>query len=140
MLRVGLLEESFKVVYPQSRLALDTTPDGHDVLLVRSVYFLIVVIIVVSRGCNPLRSPLSPLHATCGVLLHAIDGHVRWCCSASIGDCFPSTWDRERLGCLLTGGLLNGKVEQHLGGVPSDVVVRGPLRPWLCPSLSLCLP
>jgi hypothetical protein len=76
------------VVCQRSRLAFDTAPSGHDVLLVRAFRFLVVVV-VAGRGCHPLRAPLSPLLTTL-VVLGALDGDDRWHCSAAAGDHFPT--------------------------------------------------
>jgi hypothetical protein len=122
MVRVGLLEESLKVVCGWPRLVLDTAPDGRDVLLVGVVHFLVVVIVVAGRNCKPLRMPLSPLLAAFGIHLGALDGDAGWRRSATAGDRFPAAWDRERPSHLLIGGVLDGDIEQILDGVPNDII------------------
>jgi hypothetical protein len=98
MAREGLIEESLKVVYRWLHLVLDTTPGGHDVLLVRVIRFL--VINVIGRDYNPLRASLAPLLAALGALLDALDGDVGWRRSDVVEDCFPALWDKDRPGCL----------------------------------------
>jgi hypothetical protein len=109
------------VVHQWSCLALDTTPGGHDVLLIKVVRFLVVI--VVGRNYNPLRGPVLPLLTTLGVLLGALDDDAGW-------NCFPIAWDKEWPDCLLVGGVLGGDVKQHLDGVPNDVI-RCPEAWWL---------
>jgi hypothetical protein len=55
----------------RSCLALHTVSGGCDALLVRVIPFHVVVIIVGSHNCNPLRAWLSPLLAALGILLAA---------------------------------------------------------------------
>jgi hypothetical protein len=86
----GLLEESVKVVCQWPCLALDTTPGSHDVLHVRVVHFLIVVIVVAGRDCNPLGALLSPLLVALGALLCALIGNVGWRRSTAARDRFPT--------------------------------------------------
>jgi hypothetical protein len=63
---------------------------GHNALLIRAIHFFVVVLVVV-RGYNPLRVPLSPLLAALGILLGALDGDVGWWHSAATGGCLPVT-------------------------------------------------
>jgi hypothetical protein len=118
----GLLEESLKVVCWWPRLALDTVPGGRDVLHVGVVRFLVIIVIVVGRSCNPLWASLSPFLATLGVLLGTLDGSAEWRCLAIARDCFATTWDRLRPDRLLIDGVLGGDAEQLLNGVANDVV------------------
>jgi hypothetical protein len=124
VVRVDLLEESLEVVCRWPHLAFDNVSSNHNILHVKVVHFLIIIIVViiVNRSYNPLRAPLLPLLATLGVLLGTLDGDVGWRCVAATGDCFPASWDRERSGCLLVGGVLVSDVEQLLGGVPKNGV------------------
>jgi hypothetical protein len=85
MFRAGLLEESLKVVCWSPRPALNATPGAHNIHHVRVIYLLIIVI-VVSCGCNPIRVLLSPLLAALGVLLGSLDGATGWCRFAAIKD------------------------------------------------------
>jgi hypothetical protein len=82
---------------------LDNAPGGHDILLVGAVRFLVIVVVVTSCGCNPLRALLSPLLAALGIF-GSLDGDARW----------PV--------CLLIGCILGSYVEQLLGGVLDDVI------------------
>jgi hypothetical protein len=142
--------------------ASGTAPGGHDILLIRVICFLVVIIVVVGRDCNPLRVPLSLLLATVGVLLGTLDGDARWRRSAAAGDRFPTAQDKERTDRLLIGAILGGDVDQLLGGVPDDIISSpktwwlprvmhactllpdtsspSPLGPGLCPSRSTCPP
>jgi hypothetical protein len=130
VLQTCLLKESLKVVCRLSFLVLDTAPCGRDTLLTTVIRFLIIVVVIAGRGCNPLRTPLSSLPATLDILHCALDGDVGWCRSTVARDCFPFTWDRERTGRLLIGGVLGGDIEQLPGGV-SDNVVRCKEARWL---------
>jgi hypothetical protein len=114
MVQVGLLVESLEMVCWWPCLALNTMPGSCDLLHV-GVVRLLVIIIIVSRGCNPLRAPLSPLLSAPGVLLSALDGDVG-------RHHFVATGDGERPNRLLAGGILRGEAEQLLGGVPDDVI------------------
>jgi hypothetical protein len=93
---------------------------SHDILHDGAVCFLVVN--VVGRDCDQPRVPLSPLLGTVGVLLGTLDGDARWRCSATVGDCLPTTWDKERPDYLLIGCILGGNAEPLLDGVPDDVV------------------
>jgi hypothetical protein len=119
MVWVGFLEESLELVYWRPRLALNFVPDDHDVLHAKAVH-LFVIIIVVNRGCNPLRAP--PLLTTLGVLLGALDGDVGRHCFVAVRDYFPTTGDGERLGRLIDVGILGSDAEQLLSGVPDNVI------------------
>jgi hypothetical protein len=70
MVWAGLLEESLKVGCWWTRLTINTVPSGHDVLLARATRLLVIV----GRDCYPLRASLSPILATLGALLGALDG------------------------------------------------------------------
>jgi hypothetical protein len=106
------------VVCQWSHLALHTVPDGHDVLPVGVVRFLLIIVIVVGHDCNPPVALLLPLHVALGLLFGSLDGNAGWCHSAATGDGFPAAWDKERLSHLFVGG----DVEKLLGGVLDDIV------------------
>jgi hypothetical protein len=59
----GLLQESLKVVYRRSCLALASVHGGHDAPHVGAVYFLVIIVIVVGHSRNALRVSLTPLLA-----------------------------------------------------------------------------
>jgi hypothetical protein len=59
--------------------------------------------------------PLSPLLAAFGILLGVLDDDARW--GRSI-----TSWDKERLSCLLAGDALGADAEQLLCGVPDKVI------------------
>jgi hypothetical protein len=86
VVQAGLLEKSLEVVYQRPCLALTTMRSCSDTLHVGVGFFLVIAIVIVSCGCNPLRMPLSPLLAALGVL----DGGVGWCRFAATGDPFPT--------------------------------------------------
>jgi hypothetical protein len=119
MVRAGLLKKSLEVVCQRPRLVLATARGGNDALHVRVVCFLVVIIIViVGRGHNPLRAPLSPLLATLGIL----DSGIGWCRFAAAEDRFPAIKGKEWFGCLLASGVLGSDAEQLLGGVPENII------------------
>jgi hypothetical protein len=62
---------------------------GGDTLHVRAIR-LFVIVVKVSRGCDPLRAPLPPLLATLDVLLGSLDGDVGWCRLVVAGDSLPA--------------------------------------------------
>jgi hypothetical protein len=123
---------AIKVVCWWLHLALDTAASGHDILYVVAVSFLVVIVIVVNRGCNSLRVALSPLLVVLVVLLGALDGDAGWHCSAAINHCFPTVGDSERPDHLHVGGVLGGNAEQLLTGVPDDVIRCPKARRLLC--------
>jgi hypothetical protein len=69
VVRAGLLEESLEVVCWRPHLALATMRGGRDARHVGVICFLVVIVIIVSHGRNPLRVPLTPLLATLGTLV-----------------------------------------------------------------------
>jgi hypothetical protein len=79
----------------------------------------VVVVVVASQECSPLRAQLLPLLAT---LLGALDDEVGWRCSAATKDRFPAVWDMGSPDRLLVRGVLGGDVKQLHGGVPDDVI------------------
>jgi hypothetical protein len=105
---------------------------GCDALNVGVACFVVVIVIVVGRSCNPRRVLLSPFLAALGILLSALDDDDGWCCFAAAGDHFPTAWDRERFDCLLVGGILDGHAEQLLSGVPKNVIRCMEGRRLLC--------
>jgi hypothetical protein len=51
----------------------------------RVIRFLVVIVVVVDRACNPLRVLLSPLLAALGILLGALDDDAGWHHSTIVG-------------------------------------------------------
>jgi hypothetical protein len=74
VVQVGLLKESLEVVYRRPHLLPATVHGSDDAPQVRATEFLVIVVIVVSRGHNPLRTLLAPLLAALGALLGILDG------------------------------------------------------------------
>jgi hypothetical protein len=89
----------------------------------RAIRFLVIIIFVVGRDCNPLGAPLSPLLAALGILLHTLDDYAGWHRLATTRVRFLDARDKERPGHHLITGILGGDVEQLLGGVPNNVVL-----------------
>jgi hypothetical protein len=81
----GLLSKSLKVVYQRLCLVLANACGSSDVLHVEAARFLVVIVVIVSHGWNPLRTLLSPLLAALGIL----DGDIGWH-HAATGDHFPA--------------------------------------------------
>jgi hypothetical protein len=74
--RQAPLEESLEVVHRRLRLVLANTCGGRDAPHVEAICFLVIIVVIVGRGCNPPRVPLSPILASPGVLLGVLDGDV----------------------------------------------------------------
>jgi hypothetical protein len=86
LVRAGLFEKSLEVARQRSCLMFATARGGSNALHVGAAHFLIVVVVAVSRVCNPLRVPLLPLLAALGIL----DGDARWHRFDAVEDCFPT--------------------------------------------------
>jgi hypothetical protein len=76
MVRAGLLKDSLKVVCRQPRLALAFARGSCDILLVGTICFIVVIVVVVGRGCNPLWETLFHLLAALGILLGILGSDV----------------------------------------------------------------
>jgi hypothetical protein len=74
------------VVYQWSHLAFAIVHCGGDALHIGAACFLVIINVIVGRGCNPLRMLISPLLATLGIF----DGGVGWHRFATVGDYFPT--------------------------------------------------
>jgi hypothetical protein len=86
----GLLEESLKVVYWRSSVALDAVSGCCDGLHVEVVHLIVVIIIAVSHDSGPLRVPPPPLLTAHDVLHGALDDDAGWHCLATVEDHFPT--------------------------------------------------
>jgi hypothetical protein len=73
------------VVYRWPCLALAAVCSSHNTPPVGAAYFLVVVTVVVDRGCNPLRTLLASLLTTLGALLGILDSDVRHCLLVALG-------------------------------------------------------
>jgi hypothetical protein len=69
----GFLKELLEVVCRRPPLTLVAMHGGQDVPHARSTRYPIVAVVMVDRGCGPLRALLVPLFAA---LLIAVDGDV----------------------------------------------------------------
>jgi hypothetical protein len=67
----GLFEESLEVFGRQTRLTLVTMHDSHDAPLAGTARHPIIGVVIVGRGCNPLRTLLVPPLAALGALSSA---------------------------------------------------------------------
>jgi hypothetical protein len=73
-------------------VVLDAVSSGHDVLHVRVVRLLAVIIVITAGpGSGPLRTLLSPLLTTLGILRGALDGDAGWHRLAAARGCFHAT-------------------------------------------------
>jgi hypothetical protein len=87
MVWAGLLEKFPEVVCQGPCLVLAIACSGSNLLHVGCARFLVIIVVVVGPGQNPLRVPLSPLLSALGVL----DGDIGWCRFVAAGDCFCAT-------------------------------------------------
>jgi hypothetical protein len=76
VIRPSLLEQSLKMVCRRPGLALAATYGGHDVPHTGAAHFLVIVVIIVDRSHNLLRTLLASLLAALGALLGIMDGDV----------------------------------------------------------------
>jgi hypothetical protein len=70
----------------------------------------IVTVIVVGRGCGPLRMLLEPLLAALHTLLGDVDGNVKWHPFAVAWDHLPASLGGMMFGRLVAGGIPGGEV------------------------------
>jgi hypothetical protein len=69
-----------------------------------------------NRGC------LFHLFSALGALLVALDGDVGWRWSAATGDHVPVARDKDSVGHLLVGGVLDDDIMELPSGVSDDVI------------------
>jgi hypothetical protein len=113
-------------------LALEITLGGHDILLIGSVGFR-VVIVATGHDCDPSGVLLFPLLATIRAFLSAFAGGFGWCCPAAAEDHFPIAQNKDDPGRLLARGVPGGDIKQLLG-----IVQPAPWR--LCQGLTCAGP
>jgi hypothetical protein len=88
MVQTSHLEEFLKIVIGLPRLVLEVTLCDCNIPLVRTVCFLVVVVIA-NSDCDPPGVSLSPHFAVLGAFLSAFAGGFRWCHLAAVGGHFP---------------------------------------------------
>jgi hypothetical protein len=71
---------------------------------------------------NQPRVPLSPIFSALGALLVALDGDIGWRYSTAIGDHVPAARDKDSVGRLLVGGVLDDDIMELPSGVSDDVI------------------
>jgi hypothetical protein len=79
MVRADLLEESLKVIYRWPCLELATLRDGRDAPHAEAICVLVVIVIIVEHGHDPLRALPTPLLSVLGAPLGVSDGGGGWC-------------------------------------------------------------
>jgi hypothetical protein len=115
-----------EVVGRRPCLTLVTVHDSHDVPHVAVAGLPIVAVIIVGRGCSPLRMLLVPSLSSLSALAGALDGDVRWCLPAATWSCLPASWwwhTGPKFSCLTAGGILGNDAAQLIRGVLENVMV-----------------
>jgi hypothetical protein len=84
----GRFKKFLEIVFWLSRLALEISLSGHDILLGGVIHFLVIVV-VTGSDCDPSGEPLLPLFAALGSFLGALACGFGRCCPTTVGDHFP---------------------------------------------------
>jgi hypothetical protein len=90
MVPIGYFMEFLEVLARLSHLVLGVMLSGHDILLIGSIHFLVVIVVRAGRDCDPSRAPLLPLFAALGDFLSALASGFGRCCPVTAKNYFPT--------------------------------------------------
>jgi hypothetical protein len=123
------------------RLTFVTTCGGQAAPHARAARLPVIAIIMVSRGCGPLKVLLAPLFVALDALLAVVGGDIRRRSLIAARYHLPSSLGWKRHDRLIASGVLGGDVGWRIECVPEEVAMLALVQaPCIMLGLCTCTP